>query len=131
MHRITSSFGIEARLAALVLTTALLPARVAGEAEAVDFNAHIRPLLADRCFRCHGPDEPSRKARLRLDLREGALAQGRAGRPILQPGDPAGSELVRRILTGDPDDLMPPPDSNLSLTDPEKELIRHWVAQGG
>jgi len=96
----------------------------------VDFTRQIRPLLSDRCFRCHGPDASRRKAKLRLDLREGAFKKLDAGWAVVKPGDPSKSELVRRITTGDTDDMMPPPESKLSLTDDEKALLTRWVAEG-
>ncbi|MCZ7637421.1 MAG: hypothetical protein M5U12_16150 [Verrucomicrobia bacterium] len=129
MHPIMRTAGYAA-LALGCAWAADAPAAADGEAARLDFNLHIRPLLADRCFACHGPDENSRKARLRLDRREGALAVNRSGRPIVQPGDPAASELIRRIDTADPEDLMPPPESKLALSAVEKEWLRRWVAQG-
>jgi len=91
--------------------------------QAVDFESQIKPLLSDRCFACHGPDENARKADLHLYSREGALE-------VISPGKPEASELFRRITVADPDDLMPPPDSKLSLSGEEKELIRRWIAEG-
>ena len=96
----------------------------------VDFTRQIRPLLSDRCFRCHGPDASRRKAELRLDLREGAFKKLPAGWAIVQPGDPAKSELIRRITTEDIEDAMPPAESHLSLSEEEKALLTRWVAEG-
>src|SRR6266513_2791381 len=87
----------------------------------VDFNFQVRPLLSDRCFKCHGPDEKSRKAKLRLDLREGILKELEGGWAVVKPGDPAKSEMVRRIFATDEDDLMPPAKSNLKLSAAEKK----------
>ena len=103
-----------------------------GAAEKVDFNFHIRPLLSDRCFKCHGPDEKSRKAKLRLDSVEGARARfdDATQRMAFVPGSLERSEGWRRIVTPDLDDLMPPPASNLSLNQEEIELIRRWIEQG-
>lgn len=95
----------------------------------VSFNRQIRPLLSDRCWTCHGPDEKNRKAKLRLDTREGALA-ARDGRSIVKPNAPEQSELYKRIVSLDPDEKMPPADSHLSLSDQEIELLRRWIAQG-
>ena len=95
----------------------------------VDFARDIRPLLSDNCFACHGPDAKQRKADLRLDTREGALAD-LDGTSAVVPGKPSKSELVRRITTDDEDDLMPPPDSGKQLDDRQKELLRQWIAQG-
>ena len=96
----------------------------------VDFTRQIRPLLSDRCFRCHGPDASRRKAKLRLDVREGAFKKLDGGWAVVKPGNPSKSELVRRITTDDTDDMMPPPESKLSLTAEEKALLTRWVAEG-
>ena len=96
----------------------------------VDFTRQIRPLLSDRCFRCHGPDASRRKAELRLDLREGAFKKLPAGWAIVKPGDPAKSELIRRITTEEIEDAMPPAESHLSLSEDEKALLTRWVAEG-
>ena len=102
----------------------------AAESRRVDFNDQIRPLLSDRCYRCHGPDSGSRKAKLRLDTREGALTELDDGWAVVKPGDPGKSELISRIFTANEDDLMPPPDSHLKLSDAEKELLKRWVTEG-
>lgn len=98
----------------------------------VDFNFHIRPLLSDRCFKCHGPDEKAREAGLRLDLEKDAFAAlDSLGESFaLVPGDTENSLLVSRIKHQDPDELMPPPESNLSLNNYEIQLLEKWVAQG-
>ena len=96
----------------------------------VDFNSQIRPLLSDRCFRCHGPDAAKRKAKLRLDMREGALKDIGDGWAIVKPGDPDRSELIRRIYTDYEDDVMPPPESHLTLSEAEKALLKRWVVEG-
>src|SRR5690349_19075874 len=80
---------------------------LAADAGKVDFNFQIRPLLSDRCFTCHGPDEKARKAKLRLDTREGLFKQLEDGTAVVKPGKPTESELVRRIRATD-DDQMPP-----------------------
>jgi hypothetical protein len=95
----------------------------AADAAPVDFTTEVRPILSDRCFTCHGPDAAKRKARLRLDTREGMLK-------VVTPGDPDASELVHRIFTDDKDDVMPPPESNLVLTAAEKDVLRRWIADG-
>lgn len=104
----------------------------AGKADRVDFNFQIRPLLSDRCFRCHGPDEKGRKGNLRLDTVEGAHKPlGKDGRSMaFAPRELQRSEAWRRILTSDSDDKMPPPASRLTLSDEEVALIRRWIEQG-
>ena len=111
---------------ALALTIASC---VAGAGE-VRFNRDIRPILSDKCFKCHGPDANHRKADLRLDTLEGALAD-LGDYAAVVPGAPGKSELIARITTGDEDDVMPPPDSGKTLSDDEKKLFRDWIAQGG
>ena len=98
--------------------------------QVVDFESQIKPLLSDRCFACHGPDEKARKADLRLYSREGAFAQLDDDLFVITPGKPQASELYRRITATDPDDLMPPPDSKRTLSAGERELIRRWIEQG-
>ncbi len=93
----------------------------------ISFNRHIRPILADNCFSCHGPDAGSRKAKLRLDIEDGALAGEKA--PIVR-GKSAMSELIARIQSSDPDELMPPADSHKMLTAKQKELLVKWIDQG-
>ncbi|MGH9371303.1 MAG: DUF1549 domain-containing protein, partial [Vicinamibacterales bacterium] len=96
----------------------------------VDFNYQIRPLLSDRCFRCHGPDSGKRKKELRLDRREGLLKDIGDGWAIVKPGDPDRSELIRRIFSDLDDDVMPPPDSHLALSSEDKALLERWVVEG-
>ena len=97
--------------------------------EQVEFNRDIRPILSENCFYCHGPDKAKRKADLRLDLEASAKAKLDDHFAIV-PGDPAQSELIRRITATDPDDHMPPPDSGRRLTARQIELLRRWIAQG-
>lgn len=112
------------KLAAACLLVMALIAPSAQAAE-IRFNRDIRPILSDNCFACHGPDSSNRKAKLRLDLRENAIEK-----EAIVPGDLEKSELVKRVLTSDPDDLMPPPESHKTLSDAEKDLLKNWVAQG-
>jgi hypothetical protein len=95
------------------------------EPEKMSFNQHIRPILSDNCFFCHGPDAGKRKAELRLDVREVAIAKG-----AIVPGAPDSSELIRRIYTADPDDIMPKPGSHKVLTDEQKARLALWIEQG-
>jgi hypothetical protein len=91
----------------------------------IEYNRDIRPILADQCFSCHGPDQQSRQADLRLDEREAAIAAG-----AIVAGRAMESELMRRILSEDPELLMPPPESHKHLTDAQKSLLRQWLDEG-
>ncbi len=92
----------------------------------VDFNRHIRPILSDKCFFCHGPDPETQDADLRLDVRDAAIAAG-----AIVPGSPGDSLLLERVAHEDPDERMPPPKAKLgSLTPEERDLLRRWIEQG-
>lgn len=95
----------------------------------VEFNRDIRPIFSDTCFKCHGPDERQRKAKLRLDLRENALMEHDGKLPIV-PGHSERSEAYRRMTTSDEEDRMPPVKSNKVLTKRQIELVRRWIDQG-
>lgn len=110
------------------------PARADGESGgALSFNWDVRPIISDNCFACHGPDaDGGQKAGLRLDLFNTATAElpESPGKFAIVPGDAATSELIRRINSTDPDVMMPPPDSNKSLDDAEKQVLAAWIEQG-
>ncbi len=91
----------------------------------LSYNRDIRPILSDKCFKCHGPDPNTREADLRLDVRASAIAA-----KGFVPGDADASELVIRIFHEDPDEVMPPTDENRKLTDKERALLKRWVAEG-
>jgi len=95
------------------------------EAGAVDFNRDIRPILSDKCFQCHGPDEETREAGMRFDRRESPIEKG-----AIVPEDPDASELVARVRSSDPDHVMPPPEVKKPVTPREAELLREWIAEG-
>ncbi|MDA7510820.1 DUF1549 domain-containing protein [Verrucomicrobia bacterium] len=95
----------------------------------VDFNREIRPILAENCFQCHGPDAANRKADLRLDTESGAKANV-AGVAAVVPNNPDKSELIRRINHSDPDDRMPPEDSKRKLSEGQKEQLTQWILEG-
>jgi mono/diheme cytochrome c family protein len=96
----------------------------------VDFAHDIRPLLADRCFRCHGPDAKVRKAGFRLDQEKSAKGQAESGEHPIVPGKPESSELIRRITSADADERMPPKDSGKTLSKHEIDLLRRWIQEG-
>ncbi|MFT5189941.1 MAG: hypothetical protein ACI9DF_003526 [Verrucomicrobiales bacterium] len=101
---------------------------VLGE-EIIDFNREIRPILSENCFQCHGPDKAERKANLRLDTEEGAKSV-LSDHAAVVPGDPDASALISRIYHDDPDEIMPPADSQRHLSVAEKKLLRAWIKQG-
>jgi mono/diheme cytochrome c family protein len=113
--------------AALSAVPAISP--VAGT-PAVDFNRDIRPILSENCFKCHGPDPASRKAGLRLDLRENAIGKGESGQVAVAPGAPDRSELLRRVGSGDPNSVMPPPKAGKRLSDHQVQLLAGWIEGG-
>jgi hypothetical protein len=112
----------------IVVLTSALTSVIAPAAEVsavIEFNRDIRPILSDNCFQCHGPDKNHRKAELRLDVREEATRK-----EAFVPGKPDQSELVKRLHSKDPDEVMPPPDSNKKLTSHQKSLLENWIRQG-
>lgn len=115
-------------LAMIVGTFAWLPADAGDDAE-VKFNRDIRPILSDNCFVCHGPDSNLRKADLRLDVAEKALAD-RGGYHILAPGKPKDSELFVRVTSTERSQQMPPPKSKKQLTKQQIQLLERWIEQG-
>ncbi|MHB1558507.1 MAG: DUF1549 domain-containing protein, partial [Isosphaeraceae bacterium] len=104
-------------------------AKLAGR-DRVDFTRDIRPILADRCFQCHGPDAGHRKGELRLDSRVGATKRAASGSPAIVPGRPDESELYRRITSDDPEERMPPPGGKKTLSAAEVDRLKAWIAQG-
>ncbi len=106
-----------------------LPAAVPTGPAVVEYNRDIRPILSDKCFRCHGPDAAHRQAEMRLDRREDAVAEQHGCRAIV-PGKPAESELYRRITAEDLDERMPPRKSGSVLSTREIELLKRWIEAG-
>lgn len=100
--------------------------------QTVDFIRDIKPILSDRCYTCHGPDQGKRKAKLRLDTRTGAFAKTRLGEAshVVTAGSPEKSELYLRLITEFDDERMPPAKAKLSISRAEIELIRRWIEQG-
>ncbi|QDV49812.1 Planctomycete cytochrome C [Gimesia fumaroli] len=108
-----------------LLFVALMHPEISRAAEPLEYNRDIRPILADHCFACHGADSAARKADLRLDQREAAIEFG-----AIIEGKPDESELIARILSDDPDLVMPPHASKNPLTEAQKEALKQWVAAG-
>jgi len=96
----------------------------------VDFNRDIRPIISDKCFACHGPDANTRKMGLRLDLRESLFGNTKSGEPVIAPGSPKGSAFFQRIVHADPDERMPPSDSNIELSESDIATLQRWIEQG-
>lgn len=96
----------------------------------VDFTGEVRPILAAHCFKCHGPDEGARQAKLRLDERSFALAPAESGTRAIVPGKPDESELIRRVLSSDADEQMPPPSAKKPLSLAQKKILRDWISNG-
>ena len=122
-------------LAGLLLSCSLeVPTEITEEysnlPEVVDFNYHVKPILSDRCYQCHGPDEKTRKAGLRLDVESIAFSKLESGKRAFSSGNLYKSETAHRIIHDDPDVVMPPPEANLALTNREKAIIFKWIEQG-
>ena len=98
--------------------------------EAVDFNYHIRPILSNSCFVCHGPDVSTREADLRLDTRAYATARREGGKRAIAPRSPGRSLLIKKVTADDPDQRMPPQKTNKILTPREIALLTKWIEQG-
>ncbi|MEQ1858922.1 MAG: DUF1553 domain-containing protein [Chthoniobacteraceae bacterium] len=105
----------------------LLAAR--GLAAPVDFTREVQPIISEKCYHCHGPDEEARKAKLRLDVRDDALRE-RDGVRAIVPGKPEQSDLIVRVSSKDPDEVMPPPKEHHTLTPAECDTLRRWIAEG-
>ena len=98
--------------------------------EVPSFSRDVRPILSDNCFKCHGPDEEAREGELRLDDRAAALLGGESGAPAIVPGKPAESELLKRLHTTDPDEVMPPPSMKKVLSAEQIGVLEQWIAAG-
>lgn len=131
MSHFSSAFVMLIRIQLSVIAlTGILCAKAAAEEGEVDFNRDIRPLLAGSCFDCHGPDEKARKAKLRLDTPENVFVE-RDGYRVINRDDPGSSELLRRVSSRDPEEVMPPADSaHERLTSEQVAVLRAWIEQG-
>ena len=130
MKRKFTLFAVVAAFAAFCLNQFLAGVSADGSAQqkmaTVDFNREIRPILSDTCFACHGPDEQQRKAKLRLDTKDGAFAKP----GVIVAGKSAESRLIKRITSKDPNAVMPPTASGHKLTDKQIELLKRWIDEG-
>ena len=100
-------------------------ALAATAAEPISYNRDVRPILSDKCFFCHGPDQNKRKGKFRLDVREDAVTK-----KAIVPGQPEASGLIHRLRTTDPEEVMPPLNSHRTLTAAQKDLLARWIAAG-
>jgi len=117
--------------AVMVLALVGLGGRLSAAEPAISFDRDIRPILSDTCYQCHGPDSVHRQAGLRLDRAESATAEAASGAKAIVPGDAAASELIARIVSDDPDVVMPPPEAKIGKLAPEQvELLKRWIAAG-
>lgn len=107
-----------------------LPAADGPAPDKVDFTSQIRPILSQHCFKCHGQDSDARKGGIRFDQSDAALGSGDSGEIAIAPGKPDESEFIRRILSEDEAELMPPPSTKNPLSGEQQELLKRWVAEG-
>jgi hypothetical protein len=114
----------------ILLTLTLLGIGRLHAVEAPDFTREVRPILSQYCFKCHGPDDKTRKGELRLDIQEEALKPAESGAAAIVPGKAEASELVARILTDDEEKVMPPPSTKKALTAVKKDILKRWIAAG-
>jgi hypothetical protein len=121
------SLGLALSLVPSIASAADPPKKAASH---VDFNRDIRPILSENCYKCHGPDDGARKAKLRFDIRSEALKPAKSGEVPIVPGSPEKSQLVARITASDPDDRMPSIKSGKTLSPTQIDLLKRWVAEG-
>ena len=108
-----------------------IKAEMAKLPDKIDYSLHVKPLLSDRCFACHGPDKNKQQAGLRLDIKEAAYETNKeSGKRAIVPGNLGSSEVFQRLISADPHYQMPTPESHLSLNNEEKALIIKWIQQG-
>jgi hypothetical protein len=131
-RRLFATFGLLAIAAGVSSTPEVVRAEPpkAKAGSPVDFNRQILPILSENCFACHGPDATKRKARLRLDTKEGAFGNLRGGGHAIVPGNLAMSSLILRVTAADPSDVMPPPETGKKLKPEQITLLKQWIQQG-
>lgn len=122
-------FGLYTTALALLTLVALDSTHILS-AQEIDFRKQIQPILSEHCSQCHGVDESTREGGLRLDVRESALAGGESSRSAIVPGKASESEIIRRVLSKDADEVMPPPSLQKPLSPEQIELLQRWIDQG-
>jgi len=122
--------NVAACLRGIVVLGATIAVGMTRADEPPQYSRDVRPILAEHCFTCHGPDADKREAGLRLDTLEGATRAADSGKVAITVGKPEASELLRRVTSSDDDVRMPPPSTKKTLTDAQKETLRKWIAAG-
>ncbi|QDT57180.1 Planctomycete cytochrome C [Caulifigura coniformis] len=117
------------RFGALLLVHVILVGEAPASETKVDFRRDVRPILAEHCLKCHGFDDSSRQGGLRLDTATGVAKGGESG-PVLKVGEPEASELIRRLLTSDPEERMPPAETGKHLKPEQIETLKRWISEG-
>ncbi|MCY2958842.1 MAG: DUF1553 domain-containing protein [Planctomycetota bacterium] len=130
MTRLGVLLGVSALGLLSVAARSTEVSKLVGSPATVDFNRDVRPILADRCFRCHGPDADARKRGLRLDTEEGSRATLKSGLRAIVPGSSKDSEVVARITSEDADEVMPPPSLHRPLDAEQKRILAQWIDEG-
>ncbi|MCA9010740.1 MAG: PSD1 domain-containing protein [Planctomycetaceae bacterium] len=130
MRRVGQRFSPGLPILAMVVALGLLFPVASAQAQDVLYNRDVRAILAENCFSCHGFDQKTREAGLRLDTADGATSVLESGHAAVIPGKPDDSELVQRIFSHDSTMLMPPPESGKQLTTQQKNTLKTWIAQG-
>ena len=126
-----AAFAVRAVMGLCMVAMATSTAASSGpSAGKIDFTRDVRPILADKCLSCHGPDPSQRKGKLRLDTPTGAFQPAASGEPAVVAGKPDESELYARVISDDPDEHMPPAKSGKTLTAAEVATLRAWIGQG-
>ena len=121
---------IQCKIAAWLLLVGISPRAFAESSKSAHFNRDVRPILAEYCFHCHGPDPGTRKANLRLDTEAGFFAKAESGDTPVLRGNAEGSPLYRRLISKDKDELMPPPKSHKELKPDQIAVLKSWIEQG-
>ncbi len=131
-HRTRSRFVLRTlTIILLVIAPARLPAQQPGQLpDRISFNEHVRPILSNHCWSCHGRDDHGRQGQLRLDRRDAALMAGESGKLAIVPGRPDASHVVDRILTHDADQMMPPESAKRPLSELQKQILQKWIEEG-
>lgn len=125
-----TSFGFRCAAILLFIGVGHWGGSARGEQGMVSYTRDIVPILSNHCYACHGPDGAQRKGEFRLDLKSSAFAGGESGLPAIVPENPDSSQLLIRIFSSDPDELMPPADHERPLSATQKNLLRQWIANG-